>query len=1142
MPILSQDIRLYKSDTLTDEPSGGGLITHDQVIGDQSNELMKDISPLDRTYGRMMMRKVFSHVTTQDVDTYLGAHTIVSKIPEDSNVGVTLFSTRDHYDRRDSAAARVENYRAKGALYTGTLWSVQWKGGKVLTIFQSLSAPLPAIGEVLYLTQKQTTEQQYVKISKLTSRIQEFTIEGKKFKKRILELEITQPLLYDFEGIEMTEDDAAPSPSEIRKTVVANAAKYYSSRPTTEDTVIGSSNLRVDSIFSRVVPSSVSEVALLDADINGEDVGLIPRDDGDVQKNGYFSFSPAQVYYLGMSVTAESIHIQVGNLVLTDRGENLYLGSTIVGSVNYTSGSFTMAGTSSPMSGSGHIRFTPAVKSPTIEDSDLILINDSNRGNVYTYTFPKTPKVGSVRVQFRSFGEWYELRDNSSGGLLAQEDGIGTGQVNYNTKSLSVSLAALPDEGSAVIITWGYAADVIQANVTNTTPRFKFILDKEGIDRSTVVISWSHGGVNKTATVNGSRELVGDATGSLIGTRLYVSPKNTVPKGTAFTVTYNYGSASTQEVANVVLDNDGNLVFSLDPDIVAGTLRLTWNVSPAERVTAMGLEKAASTKQLQPITTHDDSNGGFDSAAGSVNYANGDVVLDPVTIVNKVIAGTGIFGGFYRYIQWEAMDITCTVPIAGTTVTCSYLVQGSTGGTNTEVFNGTELELAMLDSGTYITGTAVFDYAGKTYTAKGFELHTDVDYTTGFGTVSGAVSPDGVITISNWSSNSGAYTTNARIAYTADGKNYSSKVAFRVPNAPVKAQSLQITYTLRDGNTKTVISGLQGQLDDATLTAESKVLYDSGVVVIEFVDMADVATLKYNAVVQQFLPLDENILKLNPVRLPQDGRVSVFAVGDVVVILHDNVQSLTPAQGDVTTLRPRTSKVDVLDSAKQPVPVSKYTVDLEAGTITWGDLTGVSLPVTVTDRIEDMRVLTDVQITGRLEVNLPLTHVFPANESMVCSAVVHSDVFANVTDPFDQQSWTGVWADARIGSDTLGVFNTAQYPIVVNNASCIEERWLIKFRSSTHVDVIGEHAGQVLTNVPIAAVIAPVNPNTNEPWFTVNPNAFGSGWSGGNAIRFNTKSATVPMWVLQAISPTAAPDTSPDALRFCIELRGSVNS
>jgi hypothetical protein len=298
-------------------------------------------------------------------------------------------------------------------------------------------------------------------------------------------------------------------------------------------------------------------------------------------------------------------------------------------------------------------------------------------------------------------------------------------------------------------------------------------------------------------------------------------------------------------------------------------------------------------------------------------------------------------------------------------------------------------------------------------------------------------------------------------------------------------------------------------------------------------------TIFYTTVGITYLPLSAAILGLDPVRLPADGRVPVYQPGDVVVVLHDQTTTGTYTSSTTTDLgRVRLAKVTIKDLGGNALAADKYSVDLDTGIITWGDLAGVSQPLTIVDRIEDMAVLTDVQITGQLALSQPLTHVFPADETLVANAVIYGTLYARTSVPFDQQTWTNVWSDILIGSGVAAQYNANQYPIDVNNKSCIQERWAIIFTSSTAFNVVGEHVGQIATGSTLTDT-APINPNTSEPYFTIPSGGWGAGWASGNVLRFNTYAANAPTWIIQAIGQGPATDTD---FTFCLEFRGDIDT
>lgn len=301
----------------------------------------------------------------------------------------------------------------------------------------------------------------------------------------------------------------------------------------------------------------------------------------------------------------------------------------------------------------------------------------------------------------------------------------------------------------------------------------------------------------------------------------------------------------------------------------------------------------------------------------------------------------------------------------------------------------------------------------------------------------------------------------------------------------------------------------------------------------------DPTTLKYNSVTWFYLPIDANLLGIDPVRLPSDGRVPIFRPGGFVVV--GNTSSVTQNVSNGTEVdcgRTRLSRVKVIGDNGVEIATG-YTEDLEAGTVTFTDVTGYSQPVTVEHRIEDMVVVSDVQIDGTLGFTRPLTHDYNAPGSYVSSALVSADLRSRVSHVFDQATWNGTtWLDSVSGSPATGTYNDAGYPIVVTNAGAVTERWALRFTSTTSFEIIGEHVGVIGTG-SINSVTAPINPATLVPYFTIPEGGWGTGWAAGNILRINTVGAMYPFWMVRTTQQGAEGDGD---YKFSVLLRGDVNN
>jgi len=107
MPITLDDIKLLASQRLDDTADGGGLMTGAVVQDGVENNLFPDISSMDRTLGRVQLRKSFVAVLSEGTDAYLGAHVILDDAPDDPAVGACIFAAGGQGGTRDDAMAAL---------------------------------------------------------------------------------------------------------------------------------------------------------------------------------------------------------------------------------------------------------------------------------------------------------------------------------------------------------------------------------------------------------------------------------------------------------------------------------------------------------------------------------------------------------------------------------------------------------------------------------------------------------------------------------------------------------------------------------------------------------------------------------------------------------------------------------------------------------------------------------------------------------------------------------------------------------------------------------------------------------------------------------------------------------------------------
>ena len=274
MPIPEGNIVFVKSQTMDDVPEGGGAATGTVVVDAQLNNVFEDISDLDRTYGRFNLRKLFLAVRALNTDLYGGAKTIISKLPTDTAISYTLFSTEDAFDTRLESVNRVEAYLYKGPLWPGALNENHLTGMRSISVIQRVGSALPVVGKTLCLVQNEglsNETEQYVRVIDISYVETTFTDSLGDFTRWIVRLGLSDTLRFDFAGhtVNRTDTYNYTGKTRLRDTTVADAAQYYSSRPLVDAAAIADRTVKVDSVYAQLVPSTQTESPVIDVQAGG---------------------------------------------------------------------------------------------------------------------------------------------------------------------------------------------------------------------------------------------------------------------------------------------------------------------------------------------------------------------------------------------------------------------------------------------------------------------------------------------------------------------------------------------------------------------------------------------------------------------------------------------------------------------------------------------------------------------------------------------------------------------------------------------------------------------------------------------------------------------------------------------------------
>lgn len=476
-----------------------------------------------------------------------------------------------------------------------------------------------------------------------------------------------------------------------------------------------------------------------------------------------------------------------------------------------------------------------------------------------------------------------------------------------------------------------------------------------------------------------------------------------------------------------------------------------------------------------------------------------------------------------------------------------------------------------------LSGSVRFKVGSDTFIDRNGLIYRNIDSATGSGTQSGTIQyGTGVIDVDSWTPNVDNNLSLQSLTTTTDMLPV-QHVSFRTPTIPIRPGSLTVVAAAMAGGQLTLTANEAGLIE--TAQAHGVINYDTGFVDIYFYTKTEITpenrdeiealdwylpeleyqdagktyinvpywidptSVRYNAVAYTYIPLDSDILGLSATRLPPDGRVPIFRVGDIGVIASSKKQELpSHVAGQTYDLNDqRISWCELEDSNGVKVPYDMYVVDYDFGKVTLsGDfaLNTLVAPIFAAYRYQDIGLINDVQINGQVTFTKPVTHNYSKDDSIVGSVVVVGDMFSRYTNKFVQGTWNSIWADEPTGQPITPNYNDALYPIAVTNKGSIQERWALVFTDNTNFRIIGEISGQVGTG-NVNADCAPINPITSAPYFVVKKEGWGTGgWASNNVLRFNTVAAMYPLWCIRTVKQSQ-PTTLSD--NFQIMYRGDID-
>lgn len=1168
MTINTSDLKWKQSERLTDNDDGGGLMTATEIVDGEVNNLLPDISRIDRTAGRVNLRKPFAHVATGNTDILYGAHAIVSAPPADPNVSLTLFSTGVAADERAYAQERIERYLGLGTRQTPVLFGDHYEGQRVINLMAPVDVAVPIVGDTIVLRVAATAATEYLRIADVSSEVREFvTEEGgtRIFKRRIIIVESFQPLQADYAGEQPSYYSILEPATEVYGVVVADAAKYYGITRLADAAAPGDKTITVDSIFTRVVPATESEIPVIDARASGDLVQYVAAGDeyqitrsaaGDVPATAeaYFdrAMRPGSIrveLISGGSAQYTLIDDGAGNLIPEPGKSQRSTPAYSFGTADYESGRCVLqfaAGGTHTSSWQMRITATPAAVLTEAGWTASQEVTLANRGYNWLKALRPRPAPGLVAVSYRSLGRWYTLIDDGRGKLSSGISGEGTGTVDYATGSASLTTGYLPDVDTKLIWSWGTGVDTRRIDDDDarlSRVRIEVTVPDGPIDPGSVEVDYLVGGVTQTAIDDGAGGFSDDDDGLINYARgnIELYPAQVPDSASSVTVRYDSLARETYTESSPTPNGSGQISIALGEAVEAGTytarLSLDYEVATGTETRTTDYVDDGAGNILAVVYDQTSGRNTASEAAGTINYATGAVTLETELPFTRLV---WVDDGFVSEWQSEA----ATTSFGGGDVTGLYAPGGGAAAqTETQVISSLKGDLLGDPALRLVSDGARLQLGGNIYVDRGGTLYRAVDPATNAGTAAGTLDlANGNFELTSWAGG-GDNDPAVLAALGYIGQATMKSIAFRIPVPVLRSQSLSVRATTEGGSESIANSDAGGNVNGGVITGT--VDYQTALAELEFSAPVLPSSIVYNAVGIKYIPLSEDVLKLDPIRLPQDGRVPIFRPADMVVIHHTESEQLDAplsAGESVDLSRGPVSKLWLRDENGLVIPPELYTADLTTtpATITFADpldLSAYQQPLVAEHRIEQMRLVEEAQIGGQITLQTELGANFPADETFVSTILLFGELQARVAYLFTQKTWTNEWENARIGDDSIAKYNDVAFPLAINNRNGITERWAVIFTSSTEFYVLGETVGVVATG-STSADCAPVNPFTEEPYFTVAAGGWGAGWVSNNVLRFNTVGAYAPVWVIRTTQAGDATVTNDEGR---IEFRGDAD-
>lgn len=1175
--LSASNLLIYPSVRMRKTDDGGGLMTGTPLTG-AVNEMFDPTSEVERVNGGFDARLVYPAVLTTDKSKMYGAYTMVGQAPTMQNVSIIIFKG-DHYgEQYDEFLPRVEAYSTPTIESNMTPLGRQLSGSKTVQAYIRTNDELPKVGERYCLYNKSTDNYEYFRIASIASRTRTFTDSSGDFQRLVVTMTTTDSLSSTFQGMDYPVRSKNTSDVQILETQISDSSQYYGIKSLSANATAGSATVTLSSVYEQLVPTSTTNTAYAD-EVPADNELFIPLNTSQTLHSGWLSGGN---YYLPYAVVPGSVTL--GGYE-DDGNGNLVNGANSI-AIDYENGIIY-----SVPSGSNTLTGTIAAKASNFAYSTYIPIDQTNQQTEWAPLFDPIPAYGSASISYLVGGTWYTIKDRGDY-TLVNGDGEQVGIINSDG-SCTVSLDDLPDAGSNIVVAWtpkDYYRTINDNDVgttvsPETTEGSTVILQSNGDSRpivpESVSVSFSDGDTTKTATDDGSGNLTGDITGVISYSEGIISSADISTNEVTCTCK-RYSATKKNSNIQIVSNTDGSFSGTLGQNIVKGSvlvylvctgyvdstgIRTKYNVSRSWGLTGQGgYARFGWNSTYSKSTTIYTGSGSASQLVAMIDDGNGGLMINGERITGTIDYSTGVFSGKFApsgLLALARSDATANLNLSGAKALGVTRVNNrSVRSISYFTFDSYATAIYLDDStevdDTFIFETGInqfnilktkrqpcfavlnswkFDANGTTLYEQNGTVYKTYSSSDGFSDSVGTLDATGYLNISD----SSIDTSNLKITQGVYcyGIDKVTTISGRSPASPVVPQSITV-YAVQGDETLSATADADGNFQG---DFSGTVNYQTGFFTVADADGFSAEQLRLNCTTEAYLPLAQSLIGVDAVRLRPDGKTPIYREGDTVVIHNRASHDLGTAHtgGDTESVgRDDIDRIAIKDANNVDVDATLYDYDLDAGTITWVadlDLSAYTMPLTAYTSREELNRITKLDINGTLTLQNPLARDYPAEGSHVSSCLVTGTLQAIATEPFSQKTWTDVWSDQRIGDEILAKLNVNDYPITLSNDGAVTQDWMIRFDSSTQFKLYAKDLG-LIGQFDVLTDLAPTNPATNKPYFTIPKDAFtasdgSSAWAAGNCIRFNTTGTNIPTWVIKTIQPTTQEQEGNDTFDIC---------